>query len=31
LIAAHLACRPTGADELDLAKASAIEKGPVPD
>jgi hypothetical protein len=30
LIAAHLACRPTGADEMDLAKASAIEKGLVP-
>jgi hypothetical protein len=31
LIAAHLACLLTGADEMDLAKASAIEKGPVPD
>src|SRR3984885_9891497 len=30
LIAAHLACRPTGADEMDLAKASAIENGLVP-
>ena len=27
LIAAHLACRLTGADEMDLAKASAIVKG----
>jgi hypothetical protein len=30
LIAAHLACRLTGADEMDLAKASAIVKGLVP-
>jgi hypothetical protein len=27
LITAHLACRLTGADEMDLAKASAIVKG----
>ena len=30
LITAHLACRLTGADEMDLAKASAIVKGLVP-
>jgi hypothetical protein len=30
LIAAHLACRLTGANEMDLAKASAIVKGLVP-
>jgi hypothetical protein len=30
LIAAHLACGLTGADEMDLAKASAIVKGLVP-
>jgi hypothetical protein len=30
LIAAHLACQVTGADEIDLAKATANVKGLLP-